>query len=100
MALLIRLKERWLVDVGFGDLFTEPKRLDADGPQMDDGKSLLISHSEGRRLLSRWDEKKNSRKPEYRFTLRPRKLEGFGLMCTYQQASPDSYFRRAAFAVS
>jgi N-hydroxyarylamine O-acetyltransferase len=97
MALLIRLEDRWLVDVGFGDLFIEPKRLDVDGPQIDDGKSFRIAPIEGGRLLSRWDEKKNSWKPEYLFTLRQRKLEDFGPMCTYQQTSPDSYFRRGGF---
>ena len=97
MALLIRLEERWLVDVGFGDLFVEPKRLDIDGPQMDDGKAFRIAPIEGGRLLSRWDEKKNSWKPEYQFTLRPRKLGDFAAMSTYQQTAPDSYFRRGGF---
>jgi N-hydroxyarylamine O-acetyltransferase len=97
MTLLIRLEERWLVDVGFGDLFTEPKRLDVDGAQMDGGRAFRIAPTEGGRLLSRWDEKKKSWKHEYRFTLRPRKLEDFGPMCIYQQTSSDSYFRRGGF---
>ena len=96
MALLIRLKERWLIDVGFGDLFTEPKRIDADGPQIDDGKTFRITRDGGGRLLSRWDKEKKSWKPEYLFTLRPRKLEDFVPMCTFQQTSLDSFFRRGS----
>jgi N-hydroxyarylamine O-acetyltransferase len=96
MALLVRLKERWLVDVGFGDLFAEPKRIDVEGPQMDDGKVFRISRGGGGRLLARWEREKNSWKPEYLFTLRPRKLEDFVPMCTFQQTAPDSYFRRGS----
>ena len=97
MALLIRLEERWLVDVGFGDLFAEPKRLDMDGPQMEDGKAFRIAPVEGGRLLSRWDEEKDSWKPEYQFKLIPRKLEDFAARSTYQQTAPGSYFRREGF---
>ena len=97
MALLIRLEERWLVDVGFGDLSAEPKRLDMDGPQMEDGKAFRIAPVEGGRLLSRWDEGKDSWKPEYQFKLTPRKLEDFAARSTYQQTAPGSYFRRGGF---
>lgn len=33
MLLLVHLKEHWLADVGFGDLFTEPKQLNNSNPQ-------------------------------------------------------------------
>ena len=35
MILLVTMKDRWVADVGFGDPFTEPKRLDYSGPQTD-----------------------------------------------------------------
>jgi N-hydroxyarylamine O-acetyltransferase len=38
MTLLVAFKGRWLVDVGFGDSFTEPKRLDYSGLQSDNGR--------------------------------------------------------------
>ena len=42
LTLLVRLGERWLVDVGFGDLFTEPKRLDSAVAQQDKGEVYRI----------------------------------------------------------
>ncbi|HEY2737608.1 MAG TPA: arylamine N-acetyltransferase, partial [Thermoanaerobaculia bacterium] len=39
MALLVNHEERWLVDVGFGDLFRQPLRLDERGPQVQGGSA-------------------------------------------------------------
>ncbi len=94
MTLLVRLKERWLADVGFGDSFTEPKRLDRTSAQADNGKLYCVNRRNGGRLLSRWDERKNSWEPQYAFTLRPRKLEDFAPRCRYQQTSLKSHFRK------
>ncbi len=94
MTLLVRLKERWLADVGFGDSFTEPKRLDGTGPQADDSRPYRVTRKSRVRLLSRWDEKKNRWEPHYAFTLRPRKLEDFVHRCRYHQTSPNSHFRK------
>src|SRR5437879_1437812 len=41
MTLMVTMKDRWLADVGFGESFTEPKRLDFQGPQTDNGGSIL-----------------------------------------------------------
>ncbi len=94
MTLLVRLKERWLADVGFGESFTEPKRLDKSDPQKDDGKIYRITSTTGGRLVSRWDENENSWDPQYALTLRPRKLEDFVRRCRYHQTSPNSHFRK------
>src|SRR5215831_1844115 len=37
IALLVSLKDRFLVDVGFGDCFTEPKSIDTENPEIDRG---------------------------------------------------------------
>jgi N-hydroxyarylamine O-acetyltransferase len=94
MTLLVALKGRWLADVGFGDSFTEPKRLDYSGPQSENGKVYRITRRSGRRLLSRWDAKKRLWEPQYMFSLRPRKLEDFVRRCRYQQTSPNSHFKK------
>jgi N-hydroxyarylamine O-acetyltransferase len=94
MALLVTLEDRWLADVGFGDLFTEPKRLDYPGQQKDSGRVYRITHRAGARLLSRWDGDKNLWEPQYMFSLRPRRLEDFEARCRYQQTSPNSHFRK------
>jgi len=43
MTLLVTMKDRWVVDVGFGESFTEPKRLDFEGPQTDNGRVYRIT---------------------------------------------------------
>ena len=95
MTLLIQLKERWLVDVGFGDSFTEPKRLDYSGSQRDNGRIYRITGKAGERLLSKWNEEKSIRDPQYMFSLRPRRLRDFVRRCRYQQTSPNSHFRKS-----
>jgi N-hydroxyarylamine O-acetyltransferase len=94
MVLLVTLKDRWLADVGFGDSFTEPKRLDYTGSQSDNGRVYRITRGPTGRLLSRWDEEKNLWEPQYTFTLRPRKLEDFVQRCRWQQTSPNSHFKK------
>jgi len=94
MTLLVRLKDRWLADVGFGDLFTQPKRLDYPGPQSDNGRIYRITGSAGGRLLSRWNREKDLWEPQYKFSLRPRRLEDFVRRCRYQETSPNSHFRK------
>jgi len=42
LCLLVRLEERWLADVGFGDTFREPLRLDDPGEQIQNGKAYRI----------------------------------------------------------
>ncbi len=95
MALLVRLKERWLADVGFGDSIIEPKRLDETGPQRDDGRAYRIMSDGIKRVLSKWDAKGRLWKTEYVFTLRPHKLEDFVPRCHYQETSPYSHFKRS-----
>ena len=93
MTLLVQLEERWLVDVGFGDSFTVPKRLDTSGPQQEDGTRYRITRTGGGRLVSRWDATGNVWRPQYRFNLRPRRLADFVPRCRWQETSPDSHFR-------
>jgi N-hydroxyarylamine O-acetyltransferase len=94
MTLLVVLKGRWLVDVGFGDSFTEPKRLDYSGTQYDNGRVYRITRRSGGRLLSRWYAEKRLWEPQYMFSLRPRKLEDFVRRSRYQETSPNSHFKK------
>ena len=92
MTLLVHLKQRWLVDVGFGDSFTEPRQLDNAAPQRDHGWLYQIRKENGRRILSRWDEEGKAWKAQYSFRLRSRKLSDFDRRNRYQQTSPESHF--------
>src|SRR2546425_2268011 len=94
MTLLITMKDRWLADVGFGDSFTEPKRLDYEGPQTDNGRVYRITRRAGGRLLSRWDGEKNLWEPQYQFSVRLRSLRDFVRRRRFQQTSPNSHFKK------
>ena len=91
MTLLVCLEERWLADVGFGDSFREPLRLDVRDPQDQNGESYRIVDAEDHHLIV---ERRESElwKPQYRFTLDPYELDDFGEMCLYHQTSPESPF--------
>ena len=91
MALLVHLEERWLADVGFGDSFREPLRLDLRGRQDQNGESYRIVDAEEQHLIVERRESE-SWKPQYRFTLDAYELDDFSEMCLYHQTSPESPF--------
>lgn len=90
LALLVDVDGRWLVDVGFGDSFHVPLRLDDAGAHVQERGVYRVTHDsvEGT-LLQRgaqgWEA-------QYRFTLQPRALADFTAMCSYHQTSPVSPF--------
>jgi N-hydroxyarylamine O-acetyltransferase len=95
MTLLVQLKRPWLADVGFGDSFTEPKRLDISSPQPDHGKDYRLTRKDRWTLLSRRMKRNVVWEPQYMLSLRPRKLEEFVPRCLWQQTSPRSHFRKS-----
>ncbi len=92
LALIVRLEERWLADVGFGDSFLEPLRLDFPAAQRDPVGEYLVRDEGGHwTVLRRTDD---IWKEQYQFTLTPRQLRDFSEMCQFQQTSPESHFTR------
>lgn len=91
MALLVTLDERWLVDVGFGDTFREPLRIDERGEQRQGGRGYRILPDEEGLVLSQRDGD-GPWVPQYRFTLQSFTYAGFAAMCHYHQTSPESHF--------
>lgn len=91
LTLLVQLEERWLADVGFGDSFREPLRLEESKEQIQRGVAYRLNKSDERWTLLRrlpgqdWE-------PQYRFTLQPYQLTDFAGMCQYHQTSPASHF--------
>jgi N-hydroxyarylamine O-acetyltransferase len=93
LTLKIDLEEPWLADVGFGDSFLEPLRLEAATEQADPaGIFRLVDDG------SRWYLQKlgvdGDWKAQYSFSLQPRRFEEFAGMCHFHQTSPDSSFTR------
>jgi N-hydroxyarylamine O-acetyltransferase len=98
MALMVELGERWLADVGFGDSFREPLRLDDPGEQMRDGRLYRVTHDGVGGTMSGRSEAGTEIGgvivPEkgYRFTLSPRTLSDYDGSCHFLQTSPESIF--------
>ena len=95
-----------LADVGFGDSFRRPLRMEPDVEQGGgDGYIYRVrvgqnrDHApEGRDqfpcwLVERCESDSDAQwEPVYRFTLRPHVLTDFAERCLYHQTSPDSHF--------
>lgn len=89
MCLRVDLDRPWLVDVGFGDNFRLPLRLDDRDDQLDDGRTFrLVDDGAGEIELLRDGE------PRYRLDLEPRELAEYADACAYHQTSAESPFTR------
>lgn len=93
LTLLVQLEERWLADVGFGDCFRDPLRLDEPGEQVQALGSYRLTHTGEQWVYWQRGEALNWQ-PQYQFTLQPRQLTDFAEMCHIQQIASESYFTR------
>ncbi|HEX6864856.1 MAG TPA: arylamine N-acetyltransferase [Thermoanaerobaculia bacterium] len=98
MALQVDLEERWLArwlaDVGFGDSFRNPLRLDERGEQPEGVRAFRIDEDGDHLLLLRRDGPGEPWQPQYRFTLQAYEFPDYADMCRFHQTSPDSHFTR------
>jgi N-hydroxyarylamine O-acetyltransferase len=91
LALRVDLKEPWLADVGFGDCFVDPLRLQTGLEQKQDvGCFRIVEIGRAFRLDRKGDDA--AWRAQYLFCPKPRKLEEFEEMCHYHQTSPQSSF--------
>lgn len=93
LALAVELDERRLADVGFGDSFLRPLRLDTDDAQADGGSEFRFVDDGARRVLER-REPGAAWQRQYTLSAEPRALSDFEPMCDYHQTSPSSHFTR------
>lgn len=91
LTLLVQLEERWLADVGFGESFREPLRLDEPGEQAQKMGAYRLTR-EGEEWIYGERDEAQAWQPQYQFTLQPRQLTDFAGMCRYHQSSPESHF--------
>jgi N-hydroxyarylamine O-acetyltransferase len=92
MPLMVRLAQRWLVDVGFGDCFREPLLLDERGDQVQGRRAYRLEEvGDGHLVLLRRAED-GEWKAQYRFGLEPHVYADYVSMCRYHQTSPESWF--------
>ncbi len=95
LCLLVHLEEAdYLVDVGFGDSFQQPLRLNDLDEQVEDEKSYRLASEDGHYTLFERlaDSPADEAAPQYRFRLTPHDLSDFEPMCRYHQTSADSHF--------
>lgn len=91
MTLLVTFEDRWLVDVGFGDSFRQPLRLDEAGVQAQFGRGYRIESANG--TFTMWEQKDGEAwQPQYRFTAQAYDFPDYAHMCHYHQTSPESHF--------
>lgn len=91
MALMVELEERWLVDVGFGDSFLEPLRLDIRDAQVQGDRAFRI-HTEGLYLCLSQRDREGIWSKQFRFTQKPYQYADYAMMCRYHQTAPESHF--------
>jgi len=96
LTLLVDLDEPWLADVGFGDCFLQPLRLEPGLEQERGGRiyRLATDPTSLNNVYSVEVMAEGKWKREYAFTLQPRDLSDFAGMCHYHQTSPESHFTR------
>jgi N-hydroxyarylamine O-acetyltransferase len=91
LTLRVDIEQPWLADVGFGDSFLEPLRLECGIEQVDPvGKFRLVRI--GDRLRMEREDPEEFWNPQYSFSFQSRQLEDFAGMCHYHQTSPESSF--------
>lgn len=87
------LAEPYLADVGFGQSFLSPLRVQPWIEQADEtGTYRLTQNRADWTLEVRRDD--GAWAAEYAFTLWPRTFDEFAGMCHYQQTAPESHFRQ------
>lgn len=91
MTLMVRLEQRWLVDVGFGDSFRKPLLLDERSEQAQGRRAYRII-PDGTHFILMQREDANEWKAQFRFTLQPRVYSDYAEMCHFHQTSPQSHF--------
>ena len=96
LALLVECEGQWLADVGFGDSYLDPMRLEIGAEQLQDDRRFRLT-PRGERLRVEKLEPNGSWKHQYSFKLAPHCLEEFAAMCDYHQTSPESHFTRKRF---
>jgi N-hydroxyarylamine O-acetyltransferase len=93
LCLRVDLHGPWLVDIGFGDGFRLPLRLNCAAVQPEEDHEYFIAVDGDSRVLNRSDGI-GDWKPQYQFSLTPHALEDFSERCRFHQTSADSHFTR------
>ncbi len=92
LALLVKLNETYLADVGFGANFIHPLKFILNEEQEDESGIYKINSLNENEFLLLFKSGEKDFLPQYKFTIVARKLEEFEEMCEYHQLSSESHF--------
>jgi len=90
LTLRVDLDTPWLTDVGFGESFLEPLRMEVDSEQLDPAGTFRLVQAGDHLQLEKAETGRWRR--QFSFTFQPRSLEEFAGMCHYHQTSSESSF--------
>ncbi|MDE0471197.1 MAG: arylamine N-acetyltransferase [Ekhidna sp.] len=93
MAILVFLEgECWLVDVGFGDSFIYPKKIETDGVQMDYVDYWRVVSDPDENLILQQSDDCSVFRSKYLFTREEKQPIQFLERCAFHQTSTESDF--------
>src|SRR5213595_2904025 len=92
MTMMVTLDERWLVDVGFGDSFIEPLRIDERRAQIQGDRAYRIEPGEDYLVMQQKTSEVDDWKSGYRFNLTTYQYADYLERCLFHQTSPASHF--------
>lgn len=93
MAIIVRLDNLWLIDVGHGDLFIEPVQIIPDVLQEGVFKHFKINKSDTNEyLLSESLKQETNFICKYKFSTVPRTVKEFEKLNLWKQSSKESFF--------
>jgi N-hydroxyarylamine O-acetyltransferase len=92
LILMIGIEEGLIADVGFGDSFLEPLRLEDTEENVQHGSSYRLTGLHYEKTLQR--RRESDWESQYSFSLTPRRLCEFTAGCQQQQTSSESIFTR------
>jgi N-hydroxyarylamine O-acetyltransferase len=99
LCLMVALEDEWLVDVGFGDSFTSPLRLNSGEPAEDLGAARrfkVTTLEDGSNQLE--SEQDDGWRVDYRFTRRQRSLDYFMTANDHLRTAPGLLWTEKPFA--
>jgi N-hydroxyarylamine O-acetyltransferase len=96
MLIQVDLEDQsWIVDVGFGELSMHPLAFVLNQDLVDtNGRFLIEKETDEWLRVARFSGEENQFVPEYKFSVKERRLGDFSAMCLYHQTSPQSHFTR------
>ena len=97
MVLLVSIDRTYLVDVGFGDSFMKPIKMEEGAVEDISGVYRLRTSQPGPEEYLVQKREQDEWRAQYSFATYPRQMADFEEMCIFHQTAPESPFMQGAF---